>query len=388
MPNSQELFAGLRVAVIHDWLVTYAGAERVLAEILALVPHADLFTLVDFLPEADRAWLARHRINTSWLQRLPGARRHFRKALPLMPATVERYDLSAYDVVISSSHAFAKGIHPRRGARHLCYCYTPMRYAWAMTDAYLQDAGIAGGLLGRVARWEAARLRSWDLATVSRVDAWASCSAYIAQRIQACYGVQAKVVYPPVDVVGFRPLDPHAARGERYVTVARLVSYKRIDVICKAFARLPHLQLDVIGTGPEAPRLARLAPPNVTLRGYCSTAEIRQALTQARAFVFAADEDFGIAPVEAQAAGAPVIALGRGGTAETIHGVTPGAPVNEGASGVFFAQQEAQDIAEAITFFEDNRRLFSTDAAIASASRFAPERFQDAFTQFAFQDNP
>lgn len=381
--HQNPLFANQHVAVVHDWLVSYAGAERVLAEMLSMVPHAEVFSLVDFLPTADRAFLAGHRVHTSFVQRLPMARQHFRKYLPILPRAAESLDLSRFDVVLSSSHAFAKNVRPAPRALHLCYCYTPMRYAWAMTDRYLADAGLTGPI-GRVARWQARRLRDWDLAGSPRVTRFAACSRYIAQRIESAYRRDSQVVYPPVDVEGFAPTVA-VPRDDYFVTVSRLVSYKRIDLIVKAFAQLPEHRLLVIGTGPEAARIKAFATPNVSLLGYLPTAEVKQKVQAARAFLFAADEDFGIAPVEAQAAGTPVIAYGQGGALETIVGMGDGI---EAPTGIFFHHQTADAIAQAVRVFTENANSFTAERCRSNAARFAPEYFRSSYRAFALDHVP
>jgi glycosyltransferase involved in cell wall biosynthesis len=368
-----------RVAVVHDWLVTHAGAERVLAHILDLAPLADVFTLVDFLPEPDRAQLGLQgrRVTPSWIQRSPGAQRHFRKWLPLLPHAIERFDLSGYDVVLSSSHAFAKGVRKHPSATHVCYCYTPMRYAWAMTEEYLTAAGPLARLGAPLARAAAGALRRWDRRNSARVDAFAACSRSIQERIQSAYSRPSTVIYPPVDVSGFQSMAP-SQKQAHYITVARLVPYKRVDLIIDAFRELREARLIVIGTGPEHEKLQRTAPPNVHLAGFLPTHQVQQAVAEARAFIFAADEDFGIAPVEAQAAGTPVIALGRGGTAETVvdikHSATP--------TGVLFAEQSIASLVAAIKTFERHATAFTADHCQANAWRFRPDVFRHEYAAF------
>lgn len=359
-----------KVAVVHDWLDTYAGSERALAGILASWPQADLYTLVDFLPAADRGFLAGHRITTSFIQRLPLARRHFRKVAPLMPRAIASFDLSAYDMVISSAHAFAKGVRTSAWQYHLCYCYTPMRYAWAMEGEYLRDFGLAGSPVAWLAKRELARLRTWDRESASRVTDIVAISRYVAGRIREAYGREAPVIYPPVDV------DAFTLRTDKepfYVVVGRLTPYKRVDAVVEAFRRMPTRKLVVIGEGPQRAAIERDLPPNVSLLGHAPHAAVVDHLQRARAFVFAGEEDFGIAPVEAMACGTPVIALGRGGLLETVV---------EGATGTFFPAPEPEAIAAAVERFETMATIDAIRCR-ARAEEFSADIFRAKISAFA-----
>ena len=364
----------MRIAIVHDWLDTWRGGERVLAEICNVYNEADIFALVDFLSDADRARLGGRRATTSFLQRLPFARRHFRSLLPLFPRAIESLDVSAYDLVISSSHAVAKGVRTHRGQLHICYCYTPMRYAWDLRDQYLRQSGLDHGLRGWVAGRVLDRLQAWDRETSRRVDDFIAISRYVADRIRRCYGRDSTVIHPPVAV---GPIDAAPVRGSTYVTVSQLVPYKRVDLIVEAFRRLPDRELVVIGEGPERARIAAIAGPNTRLLGRLPDRERDGWLAKARAFVFAADEDFGIAPLEAQACGTPVIALARGGTLETIRGLDAPAP-----TGVLFVDQTAEAIVDAIRAFEANRGRIDSAACIENAHRFEPQRFRRELRDF------
>ena len=369
-----EILAGgprPRVAVVHEWLDTWAGSDRAVAQILAIWPQADLFVLVDFLPAADRAPFAGRRITTSFLQHLPFARRHFRKYVPLMARAVESFDLSGYDMVISSSHAFAKGVRTRPGQYHLCYCYTPMRYAWAMEGEYLQDFGLARGPVAWLARRQLAKLRDWDRAAAGRVDDMVGISHFIADRIRVAYGLEAKVIYPPVDVDAFTPA---GAREGFYVVVSRLVPYKRVDAIVEAFRGMPGRELVVIGDGPQRAAIEATRPPNVRLLGHAPHEVVVDHLRRARAFLFAGEEDFGIAPVEAMACGTPVIALGRGGLLETVV---------EGETGLFFREPTPEAIAGAVARFESLEGTIKPQRCRAQAERFSEARFREEFRAFA-----
>jgi glycosyltransferase involved in cell wall biosynthesis len=364
----------LRTAIVHDWIDTWRGGERVLAEILALYPQAELFTLVDFLPDSERGPLGHRPIRTSFIQNLPQARSSFRRYLPLFPRAIESLDVSGFDLVISSSHAVAKGVRTRPDQLHVCYCYTPMRYAWDLQETYLAQVGLDRGFNGWLVRRSLARLRRWDLRVSHRVHDFVAISHHIARRIERCYSRTSAVIYPPVAMA--RAMAP-VPRGPAYVTVSQFVPYKRIDAIVAAFAALPDRELMVIGDGPERERIAAQAGPNVHLLGQLPDLARDRWLAAARAFVFAAEEDFGIAPVEAQAYGTPVIAYGRGGVTETVRGLEDSTP-----TGVFFAEQTPAAIAEAIRTFEANETLIAPSACIANAQRFAADRFRAEFAAF------
>jgi len=361
----------MKIAVAHDWLQTWAGAEQVLQELLAIYPSAEVFTLVDFLDAAYRERLGGARVHTTFVQRLPGARHGFRKYVPLFPRAIESFDLSGFDVIVSNSHAVAKGVRTTPRQLHVSYCYTPMRYAWDLRDEYLEQVGLSRGVRAQAARYLLERLRRWDRAASARVDSFVAISSYIAERIARAYSRRAHVVYPPVRV-GARVLD--AGERRAYVTLSRLVPYKRIDVLAHAFRALPDRELVVIGEGPERSRLEALAPRNVRFLGFVQDAERDRLLASARAFVFAADEDFGLAPLEAQAQGTPVIAYARGGVCETITGLDSAAP-----TGVLFAEQTAECVAQAIRTFEREAARIAEGACVANAKRFSVERFRAEF---------
>jgi glycosyltransferase involved in cell wall biosynthesis len=369
----------MRVALVHDWLDTWRGGENVLAEIVRIYPKADLFALVDFLPAATRARLSGKRASTSFLQRLPGARRYFRALLPLFPRAIEALDVSGYDLVISSSHAVAKGVRTADGQMHICYCHTPMRYAWDLRDQYLGPRGLASGLSGALAGHVLDRLRDWDRRVSSRVTHFIANSGFIADRIARCYGREATIIYPPVDVGFFTAAEGVAEPAERdyYVAASRWVPYKRMELIAAAFRDLPGRRLVMAGEGPEAARVRRAAGPNVEFVGEVSRERLRELLRGARAFVFAAEEDFGILPVEAQACGTPVIAYGRGGALETVREGEKGA-----ATGMFFSVQTAAAITAAVRSFDDALPTIRAAECRANAERFSAERFRVEFAAY------
>lgn len=362
----------LRVALVHDWLDTWGGAENVLCELLRLYPDADLYTLIDVMPAELRRRLAPREARTSWLQHLPGGRAWFRYCLPLMPGAIERFDFSAYDLVLSSSHAVAKGARTGPGQLHVCYCHTPARYAWEQRESYVGRRGLRATTKG----WLFDRLRAWDLQTASRVNDFIANSEHIARRIARCYGREATVIYPPVDGARFAADPGGDAREAYYVAVSRLVPYKRVDLLVAAFRALPQRRLVVVGDGPQAAALARAAPANVELRGRVGEAELVQRLRNARALVHAAEEDFGIALVEAQAAGTPVIAFSGGGAAEIVRGLDTPAP-----TGVLFDAQSAAAIIAAIGSFEAHATRIEAQACRSNAARFAPERFRQGLSE-------
>jgi len=365
-----------RVAIVHDWLVVYGGAERVLRELLAIYPDAALYAVVDFLSAADRAKLFGKRAVTTFIQKLPFAERHYRRYLPLMPLAVEQIDLADYDLVISSSHAVAKGVITGPDQVHVCYCHTPIRYAWDLQHQYLRQAGLRRGFRAALARLVLHYIRLWDVRTAHGVDHFIANSCYIARRIRKVYGRGATVSYPPVDVDAF-PL--RIRKDGFYVAAGRLVPYKRFDLIIRAFAMMPDRQLIVIGDGPEIPRLRSLAGPNVTLLGFQDRPVLLDHLQRARAFITAAEEDFGIITVEAQACGTPVIAFGRGAARETVVGLNDG----EGrpATGVFYDAQTPEAIVAALLRFE----AAEIDPADCHdwAAGFSIQRFHKSWQDFS-----
>jgi len=365
--------AAPRVAVVHEWLLDYAGSERVLREILELLPRADLFALIDRPNEELMAAIPRRARSTTFLQFMPRPLRWLRFYVPLMPFAIERLDLSGYDLVVSSSHAVAKGVLTAPRQMHLSYVHTPMRYAWDMQDEYLRAAGLDHGPLGWAARFALRRLRRWDARSARGVNVMLANSSHVADRIRRTYGRDAEVLYPPVDVAAF-PIG--GARQDYYLTVSRLEPYKRIDLLVEAFAQRPDRRLVIVGGGPEMRRLQAMAPPNVELAGRLPTAEVLAHMQRARAFLFAGIEDFGIVIAEAQACGTPVIAFGRGGAAEIVRGEDAPRP-----TGVLFAEQSAAALLEALRRFERDPARFAPDACRANAMRFERSAFRRRFEE-------
>jgi glycosyltransferase involved in cell wall biosynthesis len=365
-----------RVAIVHEWLVTFGGSELVLRELLKMYPDARVFTLIDTMDAPQRAFLGVGETTTSFLNRIPGVGARHRSLLPLFPAAVRSLDVKGYDLVISNSHAVAKGVRTNAAQLHLSYCLSPMRYAWDLREQYLTEAGLATGIRGVAARLLLESLRRWDRANTDGVDAFATLSHFVADRIQRAYGRHADVVYPPVDTEFFTPAASPAG-SDYYVTASRFVPYKRMDLIARAFAQLPDRRLVIVGDGPDAAKVRAAAGPNVTLAGHTSRDRLRELLRGARAFLFAAEEDFGIAPLEAQACGVPVIAYGRGGATETVRGLDSPRP-----TGVHFAEQTAESIAAAVKEFESASARISAAACRENAEAFSERHFRERFGAF------
>lgn len=362
-----------QVAVVHEWLTDWGGSEDVTAAILRCLPQARLCATIDFLSDADRARFGERSITTTWLQRAPGVRTKFWNYLPLTPLAIESLDLRDADTIVSSSHAFAKGVLTRADQLHVSYIHSPMRWAWDLHHEYLADYGLQRGAKSLLARAIFSRLRVWDRQTANNVDLFLANSNHVKQRIWRTYRRPSRVLHPPVRTQRLRL---QADKGDHYVTVSRLVSYKRIDLMLEAFARMPQRKLIVVGDGPEMPRLKAMCPPNVQLMGRQSDEVVERELQQARAFLFAAYEDFGISPLEAQACGTPVIAYGAGGSLDTVRaGAGDTAP-----TGQFFPEQSAQSLVDAIEAFESKGRVFDPHACRAWAEGFSEARFEREFT--------
>ena len=368
----------MKVAIIHEWLLVEAGAEKVLGEILQLFPEADLFCLLDYLPTQERGFIGHRITKTSFIQKLPFAKDKYRLYLPLMPLAVEQFDLSPYDLVISNNYTVAKGVITGPDQLHISYIQSPMRYAWDLQFQYLRQANLERGIRSWLARWVLHKMRLWDSRTAQGVDHYIANSKFIARRIKKVYGRSATVIHPPVDTDYFTPGKDE--REEYYLTVSRLVCYKHIDILVKTFSLMPERRLIVIGGGPEEERLKALAGNNVTMLGHLKTEEVRDYMRKARAFLFAAEEDFGIVPLEAQACGTPVIAYGRGGAKETV--VTFDNKSGQPATGLFFPTQQPESVVEAILHFEKEESKFSTQACRDNTLRFSTKIFRKKFKNF------
>jgi glycosyltransferase involved in cell wall biosynthesis len=364
----------MKIALVHEWLDSYAGSERVLEQLLLEWPEADVFAVCDFMPEAERSFLQGKQVTTSFIQNMPFARKHFRKFLGLMPLAIEQLDLSGYDVVISSSHAVAKGVLTGPGQIHISYVHSPMRYAWDLQHQYLREAGLTRGMKGAYTRWLLHRMRLWDRASALNPDIVLANSSYIAERIQKTWRRDAQVLHPPVDIESFTPAPD---KGDYYLIASRIVPYKRVDLIAAAFRAMPNRKLIIVGDGPnEAQARAAGDAANITFKGRLARAELI-ALTQgARAAVFAAEEDFGIATVEAQACGTPVIAYGRGGARDIVV-----APPDPRPTGLFFQEQTTASLIAAVERFESMAPAITPEDCRTNAERFGNAHFRRRFRQ-------
>lgn len=370
MVSLEGTYTLIKVAIVHDWLVTYAGAERLLEEIINCFPEADLFAIVDFVPQNERSFLKDKPVKTSFIQKLPLAKKKYRAYLPFMPLAVEQFDLSGYDIVISSSHAVAKGVITGPDQLHISYVHSPMRYAWDLQHQYLKETGLDRGLKGWLAKRELHKLRMWDLRTANGVDHFLANSRFIARRIWKVYRREATVIYPPVDIDSFMLC---GQKEDFFLTASRMVPYKKIDLIAEAFSLMPDKRLYIIGDGPDFDKVKSKAGANVELLGYQPFEVLKDYMQRAKAFVFAAEEDFGIVPVEAQACGTPVIAYGKGGALETV---------TEGETGLFFDAQTTSSIIEAVKRFEEMKDSFIPAKIREKSQRFSKDRFQREFMSF------
>lgn len=368
----------MKIAIIHDWLVTYAGAEKVLEQIIDIYPEADLFSLIDFMEHGERGFIKDKAVTTSLIQKLPMAKKRYRNYLPLMPRAIEQLDVSDYDVVISSSHAVAKGVITGPNQIHISYVHSPIRYAWDLQHQYLKEAGLDKGLKGIFVRNMLHNIRNWDYRTANGVDYFLSNSDFIGRRIWKVYRRESKTIYPPVDVSAFTLCTD---KEDFYLTASRMVPYKKIDLIVESFSQMPEKKLVVIGDGPDFEKIKAKAGSNVQLLGYQPFEVLKDYMQRAKAFVFAAEEDFGITPVEAQACGTPVIAFGKGGVLETVISYKK----SDKPTGLFFYEQKSKAVIQAVQEFEKNAALFSSDSCRDNAVKFSPERFKNEFRQFVDQ---
>lgn len=366
----------MKYALVHEWLTPKAtgGSELVVQEILQHI-EADIYALIDFESVNPESYLFGRTIGTTFLQYFPLARNGVQKYLPLLPLAIEQVDLGAYDVILSSSHAVAKGVLTSPHQLHVCYCHTPMRYAWDLTFDYLNNSRLGTGLPGILTRYFLHQLRQWDVISANRVDYFIANSRHTARRIWRCYRREAKVIYPPVNINRF----PYQEKKEDFfVTVSRLVSYKQIKLIIQAFNELEY-PLVVIGDGPDLPMLRELAKPNIQLLGSQPNAIVEQYMSQAKAFVYAACEDFGIALVEAQACGTPVIAYGKGGALETVLGINQ---YPETPTGLFFPEQTVPALVETVETFFQVQHQFNAEHCRAQSAKFSQKIFETSYLAF------
>lgn len=361
----------LKIAVVHEWLVNYSGSEKVLEQLIEVFPNARVFALVDFLSNEQRQQIVKGKhIQTSFIQKLPFSKSKFRNYLALMPLAIEQLDVSAYDIVISSSHAVAKGIITHTNQLHISYVHSPIRYAWDLYHQYLQESNLDKGLKGIVAKLILHYLRVWDVSTANRVDYYISNSNYIGRRIKKTYNKPSVTIYPPVDISSFKLC---VDKEDYYITTSRLVPYKKVDLIVEAFEQLPDKKLIVIGEGPDFEKIYKKAKDNISLLGYQDYSSLIYYMQRAKAFVFAAEEDFGITPVEAQACGTPVIAFGKGGVLETVI---------ENKTGIYFHEQSVESIIDAVVRFEKSRHHFDFHYIRNHAESFDIKSFRENIYNF------
>jgi glycosyltransferase involved in cell wall biosynthesis len=359
-----------RVAIVHEWFTCIAGSERVVEQMLLMYPQADLFALVDTLLPSERGFLGTRAVQTSALQKLPGfLRRRFRGFLPVMPFLIEQTDLAGYDLVLSSSHAVAKGVLCTPDQIHVSYIHSPMRYAWDLQARYLRESNLGYGPRGLFARAALHYLRGWDFRSAQHPDQLVANSQYIARRIRRCWNRDASVVHPPVAIHDF---SLHEHKDNFYLAASRLVPYKRMPLIAEAFSSMPERKLIIVGDGPERQRIENLVRGrhNIEYLGYQPTPALRDLMQRARALVFAAEEDFGILPVETMACGTPVIAYGRGGILDSV---------TDGMNGILFPEQSVSSIMTALVRFEQSSLASAADIR-ATTLRFSPERFRTALS--------
>ena len=367
----------MKIAIVHDWFVNPGGAENVIQAIIDIFPDADLFSVVDFFDDEQRKkYLRGKSTKNTFIQRLPFAKKKYRAYLPLMPFAIEQLDLTEYDLVISSSHAVAKGVLTSPNQLHLCYCHSPIRYAWDMKFEYLKESGLTNGFKSLVARYFLHKIRMWDFISSHNVDAFIANSHFIKRRIEKSYRRDSDVIFPNVDVNAF---SLHVDKDDFYFTASRLVPYKRLALIAEAFSKMPDKKLIIIGDGPERNKVERIASAsdNVSYLGYQDYETLKDHMMRAKAFIFAAEEDFGIVPLEAQACGTPVIAFGKGGSLDTVI---------DKKTGIYFYQQTTNSIIEAVSEFEKNRDLLLDASEIrAHAMNFSTDVFKTNFKRFVYE---
>jgi glycosyltransferase involved in cell wall biosynthesis len=356
----------MKTAIVHEWFVNYAGSEKCVESFTNIYPEADVYALVDFLDDEQRNIILKGKqAKTSFIQHLPYAKKHFRNYLPFFPKAIESFNLSKYGLIISSSHSVAKGVKTKKDQLHICYCHTPMRYAWDEADYYLSEANLSRGLKGKLAKLVLNYLRKWDLKSANNVNYFIANSNHIAKKIKRIYNRDADVIYPPVDVDNFSLV---TEKEDFYLTASRLVPYKRIDLIVDAFAQMLDKKLVVIGSGPEKEKILAKATPNVDVIGYQDFESLRNYMQKAKAFVFAAEEDFGIIVVEAMACGTPVIAFGKGGAAETVI---------DGVTGMLFPEQSVESIVSVVKKFDVISHSINYHEIRLHSKKFSRQTFEN-----------
>ncbi len=360
----------MKVALVQDWLTELGGAEKVFKEISMLYPDADVYTLVYNDAVLDKLNIKQEKVTASFIQKLPFGKKKYRNYLPFFIKAIESFDLSDYDLIISSSYSVAKGVLCHSDQTHICYCHSPVRYAWDLYHQYMREAGIKNRPKAWLIKKQLRKLRLWDVMSANRVDHFISNSDFIKARIAKVYRREATTIYPPVSVNQFKL---QTTKHDFFITCSRLVPYKKIDLIVKTFAQLPNQRLKVIGTGPDMAKIKALAGANVEILGYQTDEVLRSEMANAKAFIFAAKEDFGIVPLEAQACGTPVVAFGEGGALETVV---------EGETGCFFYEQTTEALKHALQRFETIKTTLDPQKIQNHAHKFDVNRFKQELNDF------
>lgn len=361
----------MKTAIVHDWFTEYAGSEKCVESFTNIWRDADIYTIADFLNDEDREIVLKGKqTNTSFVQNLPFAGKIFRNYFSLFPRAIEEFDLNGYELVLSSSHAFAKGVLTNANQLHITYCHTPIRYAWDLYHQYLKSAGLTKGIKAKIAKKMLHRIRIWDYTTANRPDYYIANSHHIRKRIKKIYGKDADVIYPPVDVNKF---EFSSEKDNYYLIAARFVPYKKVDLVVEAFQKMPDKKLVIIGTGTQENKIKSLAGKNVELLPPQSFENLKKYMASAKAFIYAAEEDFGITIVEAQSAGTPVIAYKTGGASETV--------IN-GKTGLHFNIQAPEAISEKIIEFEKNSDNYNPEEIRNHSLKFSRERFEEEIKNF------
>jgi len=363
----------MKIAIVHDWFVNAGGAENVLKAILEIYPEADIFSVVDFFDDRQREKFLNGKTTTNtFIQRLPFSKSKYRTYLPLMPFAIEQLDVTAYDLVISSSHAVAKGVMTSPNQVHICYCHSPIRYVWDMKFEYLKESSLNKGVKSLLAKYFLYRIKKWDFIVSQNVDYYIANSHFIQRRIKKFYRRDSEVIFPNVEVYAFTL---EKGKENFYFTASRLVPYKKIALMAEAFSKMPDKELFIIGDGPDKEKIEKVASEssNVTYLGYQDSDVLKDYMMRAKAFVFAAEEDFGIVPLEAQACGTPVIAFGKGGALDTVL---------DGKTGIYFMEQTTSSIIDAVKTFENNNELWSASEIRKHAESFSTDVFKQNFSQF------
>lgn len=361
----------MKVAIVQEWLVTVGGSDKVVKAILDVFPDADIYTLVAKKEVCDELGIPWEKVHTSFIQKMPLGTKKHRAYLPLFPFAIEQFDLRGYDVIISSSHCVAKGVLTKADQLHICYCHSPIRYCWDMYNEYLEESHLDKGFKSWLVRLMLHPIRKYDAITGSRVDYYISNSDYVGQRIRKTYRRKATTIHPNIDISHFEMSED---KQDYYLASSRLVAYKKIDTIIEAFNQMPEKKLIVIGGGPNLEAYRKLAKENVTVMGYQPFDVLKEKMQHAKAFVFAADEDFGMIPIEAESCGTPVIAYGHGGSLETVNG---------GKTGLFFYEQTPKAIVNAVNEFEAmGNQPFAPKDCREWAEGFSEERFKREIKEF------